>query len=99
MTLRLSTADRPTASAASVDLAVNVGSLALRNPVMPASGCFGPEAGPLLGTTLPGAVVTKTVFAQARSGNPAPRLAETEFGMLNSVGIPSPGTAGFIADV
>jgi dihydroorotate dehydrogenase (NAD+) catalytic subunit len=87
------------ATAPTTDLGVVIGSLHLSNPVMPASGCFGPEVGPLLGMSLPGAVVTKTVFAEARAGNRAPRLAETRFGMLNSVGIPSPGSEGFIKRV
>ncbi|MFJ4261996.1 dihydroorotate dehydrogenase [Paenarthrobacter nicotinovorans] len=78
-----------------VDLTVSLGELALANPIMPASGCFGPELGPLLPLEKLGAVVTKTVFAVERAGNPAHRLTETTFGMLNSVGIPSPGSAGF----
>jgi dihydroorotate dehydrogenase (NAD+) catalytic subunit len=77
------------------DLAVELGGLLLKNPVMPASGCFGPELAPLLPLASLGAVVTKTVFAEHRSGNPAHRLTETPYGMLNSVGIPSPGSEGF----
>lgn len=46
-----------------------------------------------------GAVVTKTIFAGARSGNPAHRLAEVSSGMLNSVGIPSPGIDRFRAEI
>ncbi|MFH5879407.1 hypothetical protein [Arthrobacter sp. NA-172] len=80
---------------ARVDLAVNLGDVALANPIMPASGCFGPELAPLLPLEQLGAVVTKTVFAEQRAGNPAHRLTETAFGMLNSVGIPSPGSEGF----
>lgn len=80
---------------ASVDLAVRLGGLALANPVMPASGCFGPELGPLLPVRELGALVTKTLFAEQRSGNPAHRLTESFHGMLNSVGIPSPGTKRF----
>ena len=72
-------------------LATRVGELALSSPVLPASGCFGPELGPLVDVSRLGGVVTKTVFAAVRSGNPAHRLAETRDGMLNSVGIPSPG--------
>jgi dihydroorotate dehydrogenase (NAD+) catalytic subunit len=91
--------DAPAVAAAppklDVDLAVDLGGLRLKNPVMPASGCFGPELAPILDFAALGAVVTKTVFAAARAGNPAHRLAETEFGMLNSVGIPSPGSDGF----
>ena len=77
------------------DLSVRLGDLRLANPVMPASGCFGPELAPLLDLSALGAVVTKTVFAQARSGNHAHRITETWHGVLNSVGIPSPGTDGF----
>jgi dihydroorotate dehydrogenase (NAD+) catalytic subunit len=58
---------------------------------MPASGCFGPELGSLIPVDQLGAVVTKTVFSDIRSGNPAHRLSETRDGMLNSVGIPSIG--------
>lgn len=79
------------------DLSVELGGLQLSNPVMPASGCFGPELAPLLDSAGLGAVVTKTVFALERSGNPAHRLTETDSGMLNSVGIPSPGAEGFRA--
>jgi dihydroorotate dehydrogenase (NAD+) catalytic subunit len=83
------------ARTAEPDLSVTIGDLRLANPVMPASGCFGPELAPLLDLAELGAVVTKTVFAERRSGNPAHRLTETGYGMLNSVGIPSPGTDGF----
>src|SRR3954449_12813136 len=78
-------------------LAVDLGAgLRLRNPVMPASGCFGAEMGTLVDLNTLGALVTKTVFYHSRAGNPSPRLAETPAGMLNSVGIPSPGLAEFL---
>lgn len=78
---------------------MNIGSLVLANPVMPASGCFGPELAPVVPLAGLGAVVTKTVFSQTRSGNPANRLTEVPGGMLNSVGIPSVGMAAFRARV
>lgn len=78
------------------DLSVSIGGVAFKNPVMPASGCFGPELADLIPLSTLGAVVTKTVFAERRAGNPAHRLTETRFGMLNSVGIPSPGSRAFI---
>lgn len=81
------------------DLSVRVGPLSLTSPVMPASGCFGPELAPLLDIPRLGAVVTKTVFPDIRSGNPAHRLTQVAGGMINAVGIPSPGTDGFLADV
>jgi dihydroorotate dehydrogenase (NAD+) catalytic subunit len=78
-----------------VDLSVSLGSLRLRNPVMPASGCFGPELAPVLPLHRLGALVTKTVFTAARAGNAAPRLTDSGPGALNSVGIPSPGLDAF----
>lgn len=78
-----------------VDLSVRIGPLTLANPVMPASGCFGPELAPMLDLGSLGALVTKTVFAERRAGNRADRVTETSHGMLNSVGIPSPGSDGF----
>jgi dihydroorotate dehydrogenase (NAD+) catalytic subunit len=84
-----------TAPARPVDLSVRLGDLLLANPVMPASGCFGPELAELVPVHRLGAVVTKTVFAQARSGNRAHRLGESAHGMLNSVGIPSRGAREF----
>jgi dihydroorotate dehydrogenase (NAD+) catalytic subunit len=78
---------------------VRLGSLTLANPVMPASGCFGPQLAALLPMERLGAVVTKTVFAAARSGNPAHRIAEAPAAVLNSVGIPSPGLDRFRSTV
>lgn len=83
------------ATDAGADLSIALGELSLANPIMPASGCFGPELAPFLAFDQLGAVVTKTVFSVHRAGNPAHRLTETEFGMLNSVGIPSLGDEGF----
>lgn len=80
-----------------VDLRTQIGPLHLANPVMPASGCFGPELSPILDFGVLGAVVTKTLFAARRAGNPAHRLTDTASGMLNSVGIPSPGSEAFRA--
>jgi dihydroorotate dehydrogenase (NAD+) catalytic subunit len=82
-----------------VDLSVWIGTLTLHTPVMPASGCFGPELGALIPVTELGATVTKTVFGSARGGNPVHRLTEIRAGMVNSVGIPSHGPAGYLADV
>jgi len=87
---------RPTSSAA-VDLSVRIGSLTLVNPVMPASGCFGPSLGRLIPVAELGAVVTKTVFGTPRGGNAAHRLTEIRAGMVNSVGIPSRGALGYLA--
>lgn len=79
-----------------VDLSVRIGSLRLANPVMPASGCFGPQLAAVCPVRELGAVVTKTVFATARGGNPEHRLSDIPGAMLNSVGIPSGGPGAFI---
>lgn len=73
--------------------------LRLANPVMPASGCFGPELADVIDLSSLGALVTKTVFSTVRSGNPSHRLTETALGMLNAVGIPSPGYERFATEV
>ncbi|KRV49265.1 dihydroorotate oxidase catalytic subunit [Wenjunlia vitaminophila] len=89
----------PDPARVTADLSVRLGSLLLDSPVMPASGCFGPELEGLLPMDRLGAVVTKTVFSAQRGGNAAHRLSETGMGMINSVGIPSPGVPGFLRDV
>ena len=73
------------------DLSVRVGDLSLRNPVMPASGCFAIEYQEALDLSRLGALVIKSVSPKSRAGNPTPRVAETHGGMLNSIGIPSKG--------
>lgn len=77
------------------DLTVRVGELALRNPVMPASGCFAIEYAEALDLRQLGALVIKSVSPKTRAGNPTPRVAETTSGMLNSIGIPSKGLQHF----
>ena len=70
---------------------VRIGSLILKNPVMPASGCFAHEYAQAMDLGRLGALVTKSVTPKRRIGNPVPRVAETDAGMLNSIGIPSNG--------
>jgi len=81
-----------------VDLRVEIGSLALENPVMPASGTFGHELAGIIDIDRLGALVTKTVTPEKRLGNPTPRVAEVPGGMLNSIGIPSKGVDAFVAE-
>jgi dihydroorotate dehydrogenase (NAD+) catalytic subunit len=78
------------------DLRVAVGSLVLKNPVMPASGCFAHEYADAMDLSRLGAVVTKSVTPKRRIGNPVPRVAETDSGMLNSIGIPSGGLLYYV---
>ena len=78
------------------DLRVAIGSLVLKNPVMPASGCFAHEYAEAMDLSRLGAVVTKSVTPKRRIGNPVPRVAETDAGMLNSIGIPSSGLLYYV---
>jgi dihydroorotate dehydrogenase (NAD+) catalytic subunit len=78
------------------DLSVRIGGLTLANPVMPASGTFADGLAPIVPFDRLGAMVTKTITAELRGGNPTPRVAEVEGGMLNSIGIPSKGSDHFI---
>ena len=80
-----------------VDLTTRIGALTLANPVMPASGTFGPELAQVFDLDALGALVTKSVTPDFRAGNPLPRLCETEAGVLNSIGIPGKGLDHFIA--
>src|SRR5438093_13041872 len=72
-----------------VDLEVGIGSLRLRNPVMPASGCFGwgLDYAEIFEPALLGALVTKGTTSKPRPGNPQYRIAETPSGILNSIGL------------
>jgi dihydroorotate dehydrogenase (NAD+) catalytic subunit len=63
-----------------------------------ASGCLDPLAAPDVARSLD-AVVTKTITPEPREGNAPPRIAETDHGMLNSIGLANPGREGFIGDV
>ncbi len=82
-----------------VDLRVSFLSLNLKNPVMPASGCFsfGEEMESFYDLNRLGAIVVKATTLEERQGNPTPRLAETPAGMLNSIGLQNPGVASVIA--
>ncbi len=94
---RSATARRSAAGAPRVDLAVRLGPLALRNPVLTASGTFGygDEYAHVVDVKRVGAVVTKTVTLAPRAGNPPARIAETAGGMLNSIGLENVGLERF----
>ncbi|MFH0738463.1 MAG: dihydroorotate dehydrogenase [Candidatus Omnitrophota bacterium] len=82
------------------NLAVNIGRLRLKNPVMVASGTFGyaQEFKDLLDLKKLGAIVTKTITLKPRKGNSAPRTCETPSGLLNSIGLENPGVEAFIKE-
>ncbi|MBI3910913.1 MAG: dihydroorotate dehydrogenase [Armatimonadetes bacterium] len=82
-------------------LAVTIGGLRLKNPVMTASGCFGwgEEFRAYFDLNELGALVGKAVTAEPRPGNTGVRIHETPAGMLNAIGLQNPGVEGFIADI
>lgn len=83
--------------------AVAIGSLRLEHPVLNGSGTFDAIAarrafGDELLARFPfSAFVSKTITPEPRAGNPPPRLFETPSGMINSIGLPNKGLAGFLA--
>lgn len=77
---------------------VKIGKIILKNPVMAASGTFGPEYGELVDIRRLGAIVAKTITLKPRQGNPPPRLVETASGMVNSIGLENPGLECFIKE-
>lgn len=81
------------------DLTVHLPGLTLKNPIMPASGCFGfgREYGAFYDLSQLGAVIMKAATQEARFGNPTPRVAETTAGMLNAIGLQNPGVEQIIA--
>ncbi|POB10074.1 dihydroorotate dehydrogenase [Sulfobacillus sp. hq2] len=88
-------------SQTSVSLRTQIGQVQLKNPVMPASGTFDCHNAPALpfdAATL-GAIVVKSVTLHPQKGNPPARLAETPSGLINSIGIPSPGIDVFIQQI
>ena len=62
-----------------------------------ASGCLDALTAPGVARALD-AFVTKTVTPQEREGNPPVRIAETDFGMLNTIGLANPGRDRFLAE-
>ncbi|MBA2508375.1 MAG: dihydroorotate dehydrogenase [Nocardioidaceae bacterium] len=81
-------------------MTVEVAGVRYPTPVMTASGCAaaGRELTPFLDLAAIGAVVTKSVMLDARSGRATPRMVETPSGMLNSIGLQGPGIDTFLAD-
>ncbi|MDH6353949.1 dihydroorotate dehydrogenase (NAD+) catalytic subunit [Dysgonomonas sp. PH5-45] len=82
-------------------LKVNIGSLALKNPVMTASGTFGygKEFADFIDLSRLGGICVKGTTLHNRQGNPYPRMAETAAGMLNAVGLQNKGVDYFISDI
>ncbi len=81
------------------DLSTGLCGVRLDNPVVPASGTFGfgLEMAEVYDLNLLGALALKGTTREPRFGNPTPRIAECEMGMINSVGLQNPGVDEVIA--
>ena len=80
-------------------LDTDLGGIALRNPVMVASGCFhyGREFAPYMDLRELGAVIVKSLSLRPWPGHAPPRGTETPSGMLNAIGLQNPGIDSFAA--
>lgn len=83
------------------DLSVNIGRLALKNPVMTASGTFGYglEFADFVDLSGLGGIIVKGTTLLPREGNDYPRMAETASGMLNCVGLQNKGVDYFCEEI
>jgi len=81
-------------------LAVSLGPLELRSPVLTSSGTWGYGTEQSVFSSYPalGAFVTKGITLLPRAGNPPPRLYETRAGLLNSVGLENVGLENFVKE-
>ncbi|MBQ9074128.1 MAG: dihydroorotate dehydrogenase [Muribaculaceae bacterium] len=84
-----------------VNLNVNIGNLALKNPVLTASGTFGygEEFSDFIDLNRLGGFIVKGTTLNHREGNPYPRMVETPSGMLNAVGLQNKGVDYFIEHI
>jgi len=82
-------------------LAVNIGKLHLKNPVMTASGTFGygKEYSDFIDLSRIGGIFVKGTTIRNRQGNDYPRMAETPSGMLNAVGLQNKGVDYFVSSI
>lgn len=80
------------------NMAVNIAGVEWKNPVTTGSGTFGfgREYSEYFDLSELGAVCLKALSAVPRLGNPSPRIAETDKGILNSVGLQNPGAEAFL---
>lgn len=92
--------DNATPRPAAPDLSVEIAGVTLKNPVIPASGCFGYGYGmtEYYDIDVLGSISFKGTTLHPRFGNPLPRVAECTSGMINSVGLQNPGIDAVIAE-
>jgi dihydroorotate dehydrogenase (NAD+) catalytic subunit len=83
-----------------VECAIHFAGIALRNPVLTASGTFGygTEFAPFLDLRRLGGIVSKSVSLEPREGNLPARIAETPGGMLNAIGLENVGVDAFVRE-
>lgn len=83
-----------------MNLSVNIAGVTFKNPVIMASGTygFGQEYAQFYPLSRLGGISCKGTTLEARLGNPPPRIAETDAGILNSVGLQNPGITHFLQE-
>lgn len=83
-----------------VNMSVDLAGVVLKNPIVVASGTFGfgREYSQFYDLSELGGICAKGLTLHRREGNPAPRIAETPMGVLNSVGLQNPGVDAFISE-
>ncbi|HEL1784834.1 TPA: dihydroorotate dehydrogenase [Streptococcus suis] len=81
-------------------LAISLPGLDLKNPIIPASGCFGfgQEYADYYGLNQLGSIMIKATTRHPRYGNATPRVAETPAGMLNAIGLQNPGVEAVLSE-
>lgn len=74
-------------------LETTIADIKMKNPVMPASGCFGfgRDYAKFYDLSVLGGIAIKATSLEPREGNWTPRVAETSSGMINSIGLQNPG--------
>lgn len=82
-------------------LNINIGRVALKNPVLTASGTYGygEEYEDLTDVNSLGGIIVKGTTLHPRQGNPSPRMVETPSGMLNAVGLQNKGVDYFVEHI
>ncbi|HFI0335605.1 TPA: dihydroorotate dehydrogenase [Streptococcus suis] len=81
-------------------LAISLPGLELKNPIIPASGCFGfgQEYADYYDLNQLGSIMIKATTRHPRYGNATPRVAETPAGMLNAIGLQNPGVDAVLSE-
>ncbi|HFI0724614.1 TPA: dihydroorotate dehydrogenase [Streptococcus suis] len=81
-------------------LAISLPGLDLKNPIIPASGCFGfgQEYADYYDLNQLGSIMIKATTRHPRYGNATPRVAETPAGMLNAIGLQNPGVEAVLSE-